>query len=274
MSRTTGVASRHVRSRWWQGTNQPVRAGSSCQFLTIHVIYQLYLYYCYIKYNLYCVWTTYWSYSDPVEMDPLSITGSAIAIATIPTSAFTAFAELRTLCKSLPGHLHSLNNEVVDLEAVALQDFSVAARFKRTLGGRWIVFSVILGRILWHCHRYSEKDKSYLACRTQTWKDSVGLEIVFLARHRFLLGGAGGLSRKNGPNSAYLRLNLIKLYRKIGRKVNYWGLLVPSGKGSSDRARGSIELGSFIYLYTDQYQYISKIAPNWKALLIDLPKGD
>ena len=54
-------------------------------------------------------------------MDPLSITASAITVATLAASTCRAFADLRSLCKSLPGRLHALNNEVADIEVVLIQ---------------------------------------------------------------------------------------------------------------------------------------------------------
>ena len=60
-------------------------------------------------------------------MDPLSITASAITVASLATSTCRAFAGLRSLCKSLPGRLHALNNEVVDIEVVLIE---IATVFK------------------------------------------------------------------------------------------------------------------------------------------------
>jgi DNA-directed RNA polymerase subunit L len=54
-------------------------------------------------------------------MDSLSITASAIAVATLAAQTCSAFAQLRTLCKTLPGRLHALNNEVTDIEVVCYQ---------------------------------------------------------------------------------------------------------------------------------------------------------
>lgn len=54
-------------------------------------------------------------------MDPLSIAASAITVATLAASTCRAFAELRSLCKTLPGRLHALNNEVADIEVVLIQ---------------------------------------------------------------------------------------------------------------------------------------------------------
>ena len=51
-------------------------------------------------------------------MDPLSVAASAITVATLAGRICTAFADLRSLCRSLPGRLHALNNEVADLEIV------------------------------------------------------------------------------------------------------------------------------------------------------------
>ncbi|KAK5128007.1 hypothetical protein LTR85_005124 [Meristemomyces frigidus] len=54
-------------------------------------------------------------------MDPLSITASAIAVIQICGAAGKAFNDLRNICKTLPGRLQALNDEVLDLAAV-LQD--------------------------------------------------------------------------------------------------------------------------------------------------------
>ena len=63
-------------------------------------------------------------------MDPLSIAASAITVAALATSTCRTFSELRSLCRTLPGHLHALNSEVVDTEIVLAQ---LAAVFsKRT----------------------------------------------------------------------------------------------------------------------------------------------
>ncbi|KAK2882614.1 hypothetical protein FQN49_000186 [Arthroderma sp. PD_2] len=51
-------------------------------------------------------------------MDPLSLTAGIIAVGTIAGQICSAFTELRSLCHSLPGRLHALNNEVADLEIV------------------------------------------------------------------------------------------------------------------------------------------------------------
>lgn len=57
-------------------------------------------------------------------MDPLSITASVIAIATLASQTCSAFSDLRSLCESLPGRLHAVNNEVADLNLV-LYEISV-----------------------------------------------------------------------------------------------------------------------------------------------------
>ena len=53
-------------------------------------------------------------------MDPLSITASAITIAALATKTCQAFAELRALCRTLPGRLHALSNEVTDINVVLI----------------------------------------------------------------------------------------------------------------------------------------------------------
>ena len=60
-------------------------------------------------------------------MDPLSISASAITIAALATSICHTFVELRALCKTLPGRLHALSNEVTDINVVLIQ---VATVFK------------------------------------------------------------------------------------------------------------------------------------------------
>ncbi|KAJ5738108.1 ankyrin repeat-containing domain protein [Penicillium malachiteum] len=54
-------------------------------------------------------------------MDPLSIGASVIAIATLATQTCSAISDLRSLCQSLPGRLHAVNNEVADLNLVLFQ---------------------------------------------------------------------------------------------------------------------------------------------------------
>ena len=61
-------------------------------------------------------------------MDPLLVTTSAIAVATIAGQIRTAFADLRSLCRILPGRVHALNNEVADLEIVLLELASLIKR--------------------------------------------------------------------------------------------------------------------------------------------------
>jgi archaellum component FlaC len=58
-------------------------------------------------------------------MDPLSITASAVAIATIAAQVGVAFKKLREVCVELPGRVHALSNEVNDLEVVLYQLGSV-----------------------------------------------------------------------------------------------------------------------------------------------------
>lgn len=51
-------------------------------------------------------------------MDPLSITTAVIAVAGLAANTCSAISDLRSLCKSLPGRLHAVSNEVADLELV------------------------------------------------------------------------------------------------------------------------------------------------------------
>lgn len=60
-------------------------------------------------------------------MDPISIAASAITVATLAARTCQAFAELRSLCKTLPGRLHALSNEVTDINVVLIH---VATIFK------------------------------------------------------------------------------------------------------------------------------------------------
>lgn len=59
-------------------------------------------------------------------MDPLSITSGVIAVGTLISQITKAFHNLREVCRNLPGRLHALNNEVVDLRAI-LQDLEAIA---------------------------------------------------------------------------------------------------------------------------------------------------
>ncbi|KAK8091252.1 ankyrin repeat protein [Apiospora phragmitis] len=54
-------------------------------------------------------------------MDPLSVEASVTALATSATQICSVISQLRALCKSLPGRLHALNNEVADFELVLTQ---------------------------------------------------------------------------------------------------------------------------------------------------------
>lgn len=54
-------------------------------------------------------------------MDPLSITAAIVGIGAVAASTGRAFKDLRELCKSLPGRLHALSNEVSDIELVLYQ---------------------------------------------------------------------------------------------------------------------------------------------------------
>ena len=63
-------------------------------------------------------------------MDPLSITAAIIGIATTAASTSRAFRQLRGLCKTLPGRLHALSNEVSDIEMVLYQVAAVTEKRK------------------------------------------------------------------------------------------------------------------------------------------------
>ncbi|KAL8746941.1 MAG: hypothetical protein Q9190_001103 [Brigantiaea leucoxantha] len=67
-------------------------------------------------------------------MDPLSLTASIIALTTLTTQCLKAFSALRNNCRSLPGRLHALDNEVTDTHAV-LTDIStlLAERGKKSI---------------------------------------------------------------------------------------------------------------------------------------------
>ncbi|KAF2105246.1 ankyrin repeat-containing domain protein [Lophiotrema nucula] len=54
-------------------------------------------------------------------MDPLSVTASAITVATVAANTCLAFAQLRSFIKNLPGRVHALNNEVSDFQIVCFQ---------------------------------------------------------------------------------------------------------------------------------------------------------
>lgn len=58
-------------------------------------------------------------------MDPLSLTASVAAVATIATQICAIIAEIRHDCAALPGRIHALNNEVEDLRVVLFQVSSI-----------------------------------------------------------------------------------------------------------------------------------------------------
>lgn len=69
-------------------------------------------------------------------MDPLSITASVIAVATLAAKTCSAFARLRSVCKAMPGRLHALNNEVIDFEVVCYQVAAIFSERERlSFGG-------------------------------------------------------------------------------------------------------------------------------------------
>ena len=79
-------------------------------------------------------------------MDPLSITASVIAVATLAGQVCNAFADLRTLCNSLPGHLHALNNEVADLEIVLIELASLVEKRAVLPGNKQSTIPHLLGQ--------------------------------------------------------------------------------------------------------------------------------
>ena len=68
-------------------------------------------------------------------MDPLSIAASAIAVATLATNICQAFAELRSLCKSLPDCLHALSNEVTDINVVLVHVANIFRERAQSIDG-------------------------------------------------------------------------------------------------------------------------------------------
>ncbi|KAF2238519.1 ankyrin [Viridothelium virens] len=54
-------------------------------------------------------------------MDPLSLTASIVAVATLAGQTCQGFIKLRGLHNSVPGRVHALHNEVVDLKVVLFQ---------------------------------------------------------------------------------------------------------------------------------------------------------
>lgn len=61
-------------------------------------------------------------------MDPLSITAAIVGIGAVATTTANAFKELRKTCKTLPGRLHALSNEVADLELVLCEVAALTAK--------------------------------------------------------------------------------------------------------------------------------------------------
>lgn len=61
-------------------------------------------------------------------MDPLTITTAVMAVAGLAASTGRAFSRLRLLCRTLPGRLHALSNEVTDIELVLYQVATVVKK--------------------------------------------------------------------------------------------------------------------------------------------------
>ena len=69
-------------------------------------------------------------------MDPLSITAAIVGIGAVATQTGNAFKNLRSLCKTLPGRLHALSNEVADLELILSELAALTGtRVSNSLGG-------------------------------------------------------------------------------------------------------------------------------------------
>lgn len=68
-------------------------------------------------------------------MDPLSLTASVIAVATLAAQTCNAFVKLRQLHQAIPGRLHALNNEAVDIELVLYQVAAVVRERQGLLSG-------------------------------------------------------------------------------------------------------------------------------------------
>lgn len=66
-------------------------------------------------------------------MDPLSITASIAALATIVAQVSHVLAEIRDDWDSLPGRIHALNNEIQDF-TVVLHQVSIAVEERRLSG--------------------------------------------------------------------------------------------------------------------------------------------
>ncbi|KAI0973588.1 hypothetical protein F4678DRAFT_459068 [Xylaria arbuscula] len=54
-------------------------------------------------------------------MDPLSLAASIIPVVSLAKEVTAAISGLRTACKTLPGRLHAVHNEVADFELVLFQ---------------------------------------------------------------------------------------------------------------------------------------------------------
>lgn len=61
-------------------------------------------------------------------MDPLSIGASVITVAALAAKTGSAFHHLRSACKTLPGRLHALSNEVTNIELVLRQVAAVVEK--------------------------------------------------------------------------------------------------------------------------------------------------
>lgn len=81
-------------------------------------------------------------------MDPLSIAASAITVAALAESTCRAFVELRELCKTLPGRLHALSNEVIDINVVLIQVAKVFEERASSIDARQHPINTVVPRLL------------------------------------------------------------------------------------------------------------------------------
>ena len=64
-------------------------------------------------------------------MDPISLGASVITVAALAAKTGCAFHQLRSACKTLPGRLHALSNEVTDIELVLRQVAAIVEKRAR-----------------------------------------------------------------------------------------------------------------------------------------------
>lgn len=112
-------------------------------------------------------------------MDPLSIAGTALAVATIASQVTTGLVRLRSDIAELPGRLDATNNEVEDLKLVLHQLSSLAQESVSLTDDELLALQSLLERAAGHLKDISSvtthvqhdcESQKYAFMRVKAWR--------------------------------------------------------------------------------------------------------